>query len=261
LISPVSLAEAPLAAPRPVVISLLEGGEEPWIPDVRSPDAVPGDLSPGIGITDILEDQQESGVAERLWGSACVEEIRRDVQGGLEQGQGEDIEKPQGKCLQKTSRSSLDFSIGQEEPEEPRSKVVCPKKKQNPCTECGNSFEKDSSIINHQCIRSRKSPYKCSECGKSFKRRSQLTYHQRIHTGEKPFRCPECGKSFKRSSDLKCHQRIHTGERPYKCSECGKSFKSSSELKLHQRIHTDERPYKCSECGKSVAFYDVVTGW
>ena len=47
LICPVSLVEAPLAAPRPVVISLLEGGEEPWIPDVRSPEAVPGDLSPG----------------------------------------------------------------------------------------------------------------------------------------------------------------------------------------------------------------------
>uniref|UniRef100_H9H294 KRAB domain-containing protein n=1 Tax=Meleagris gallopavo TaxID=9103 RepID=H9H294_MELGA len=34
-------------APKPMLISLLEGREEPWIPDVRSPEAVPGDLSPG----------------------------------------------------------------------------------------------------------------------------------------------------------------------------------------------------------------------
>ncbi|XP_052561108.1 zinc finger protein 501-like isoform X2 [Tympanuchus pallidicinctus] len=272
---------APLPAPRPVLISLLEGGEEPWIPDVRSPEAVPGDLSPaGTGVTDLLEDLQESGVAKRRWGGVCVEEIRRDVQGGLEQGQAEHITTmPLGKCLQEKGRSPLDVNIGQKDRGDPRSKDVCQKEKQNPCTECGNSFEKDSSIVNHQCVRSAMSAYKCSECGKSFKKRSQLTYHQRIHTGErpykccecgkavksrsqliyhlrihtgeKPFQCHECGKSFKSSSDLKRHERLHTGEKPYKCPECGKSFISSSHLRQHQRIHSEERPYKCSECGKS----------
>lgn len=57
LISPVSLTEAPLPAPRPGLIFLLEGGEDPWIPDVRSPEAVPGDLSPG----EVLEGRR------RLW--------------------------------------------------------------------------------------------------------------------------------------------------------------------------------------------------
>ncbi|XP_010726165.2 zinc finger protein 436-like, partial [Meleagris gallopavo] len=230
-----------------MLISLLEGREEPWIPDVRSPEAVPGDLSPGTRITDILEDLHQSGVAEWRLGSVCVEEMRRDVRGGLEQGQGEHTKKPLGKI----GRCPLDYKTGQKGPEEPRSKDVCQKKKQNPCTECGNSFEKDSCIVNHQCRRSAVSPYKCSECGKSFKKRSQLAYHQRIHTGERPYGCSECGKSFKSSSDLKKHQRIHTGERPYKCSECGKSFSKSSHLSYHQCFHTGERPYKCSECGKS----------
>jgi len=101
----------------------------------------------GIGITDILEDLQESGVAEGRWGRACVREIRRDVQAGLWQGQGEHIKKALGKRLGKTGRSPLDFNIGQKQPEEPGSKDVCRKKKQNPCTECGKSFEIDSSVI------------------------------------------------------------------------------------------------------------------
>ncbi|XP_040509819.1 zinc finger protein 74-like isoform X2 [Gallus gallus] len=241
---------APLPAPKPGLISLLEGGEDPWIPDVRSPEAVPGDLSPGTGITDILEDVQESGVAERRWGSACVGEIRRDVPGGLEQGQGEHIKKALGKHLEEKGRSPLDFNIGEKHAEGPRSKDVCQMKKQNPCTECGKSLEINSSVINHQCMHATQSLYKCSECGKSFKRSSQLTRHQRIHTGERPFQCSDCGKGFKRSCELKLHQRIHTGERPYKCSACEKSFKSNSELKLHQHTHTEERPYKCSACGK-----------
>ena len=67
LISPVSLTEAPLPAPRPGLISLLEGGEDPWIPDVRSPEAVPGDLSPG----EVLEGGKEEVVAVRVI-SVCV---------------------------------------------------------------------------------------------------------------------------------------------------------------------------------------------
>lgn len=47
LISTVSIIEGPFPAPKPVVISLLEGGDDPWIPDVHSPEAVSGDFSPG----------------------------------------------------------------------------------------------------------------------------------------------------------------------------------------------------------------------
>ena len=79
----------------------------------------------GIAITDILEDMQESGVAERRWGSACVGEIRRDVAGGLEQGQGEHIKKALGEHLEEKGRSPLHFNIGEKQDVEPRSKDVC----------------------------------------------------------------------------------------------------------------------------------------
>uniref|UniRef100_A0A8V1AGV7 KRAB domain-containing protein n=1 Tax=Gallus gallus TaxID=9031 RepID=A0A8V1AGV7_CHICK len=59
--------QSPLPAPRPRLISLLEGGKDPWIPDVRSPEAVPGDLSPG----EVLEGGKEEVVAVRVI-SVCV---------------------------------------------------------------------------------------------------------------------------------------------------------------------------------------------
>ena len=67
LISPVSVIEASLPAPKPGLISLLEGGEDPWIPDVRSPEAMPGYLSPG----ELLEGGKEEAGAGRVL-SVCV---------------------------------------------------------------------------------------------------------------------------------------------------------------------------------------------
>ncbi|XP_044130428.1 zinc finger protein 836-like [Bufo gargarizans] len=94
-------------------------------------------------------------------------------------------------------------------------------------------------------------PYQCKQCGKTFTRHFTLLQHHTVHTGERPYSCKECGKSFRDGGYLKVHMRLHTKEKPYTCSECGKCFGQNSTLMVHLRTHTDERPFQCSECGKS----------
>ncbi|NXK71013.1 ZN304 protein, partial [Sylvietta virens] len=50
-----------------------------------------------------------------------------------------------------------------------------------------------------------KKPHKCSECGKSFSRGRTLIQHQMIHTRKRRYECSRCGKVFQNSSNLIKH--------------------------------------------------------
>ncbi|XP_041532950.1 zinc finger protein 445 isoform X3 [Microtus oregoni] len=64
----------------------------------------------------------------------------------------------------------------------------------------------------------------CQECGKTFTRKRSLMDHKGIHSGEKRFKCNLCEKSFDRNYRLVNHQRIHATERPFQSQRRGKDF-------------------------------------
>ncbi|CAE6443100.1 unnamed protein product [Rhizoctonia solani] len=51
----------------------------------------------------------------------------------------------------------------------------------------------------------------CTECGQAFDRPSSLQTHMNTHTGEQPFQCPYegCGRKFSVKSNMRRHLSVH----------------------------------------------------
>lgn len=102
---------------------------------------------------------------------------------------------------------------------------------------CGAGFGSRDNYAAHMRTHTGEKRFPCSTCGSSFSKASSLKLHiARKHTGEKSHECSLCASRFTTQWQLNLHLRTHTGAKPYHCSSpgCGASFTTRWTQRRHE---------------------------
>jgi len=124
---------------------------------------------------------------------------------------------------------------------------------------CDKKFAIAQQLKVHQVVHTGEKNYLCSDCGNSFGSQSTLIDHRkRKHLNHFPHKCKHCVKSFFTRQELEAHVRTHTGVKPFVCQTCNKAFSRSHHLKRHtQTVHSETKRMKFDLSSNDVDNVDI----
>ena len=116
------------------------------------------------------------------------------------------------------------------------------------CYLCGETFEMQSSFVNHFRAQHPNDAFKCEFCPSLFRSSNGLFKHERSHLYMK-YKCDTCYRFFQFPYQLKIHTVQHTGIGHHQCTQCTRTFGSKCSRVFHERSHNVQ--IKCDLCPMS----------